>query len=78
MLRQHGKRLLAVFGRVHVVAVAAELSAEHPPQIGLVVDDENLLSLWQHVIPGLGGRLCCGGPARGGALCPHADGLATS
>ncbi len=42
------ERLLAVLRGVHVVAVALELSAQHPPQVGLVVDDQDLLTLRKH------------------------------
>jgi hypothetical protein len=41
---QEADGLLAVFGRVHVVAVALELRAKHPAKVGLVVDDQDLLA----------------------------------
>ena len=48
VLLEHAERLLAVFRRVHVVAVAFELGAEHAPQVRLVVDDQDLFSLGEH------------------------------
>ena len=41
--------LLAVFRGQDVVSVPRELGRQDPPQIRLVVDDEDLLSLGQHV-----------------------------
>jgi hypothetical protein len=37
--------LLAILSRVHVITITAELSTEDAPQIGLVIDDEDLLTL---------------------------------
>jgi hypothetical protein len=48
VLAQESECLLTVLGRVYVVAVALELSAEDASKIRLVVDDEDLLLLEEH------------------------------
>src|SRR4029077_14819282 len=51
VLAQEMQALLAVFGGKDVIHVARQLRGEDSPQIGLVVDDEDLLALREHDRP---------------------------
>jgi hypothetical protein len=43
--------LLAILGGVNVVTVASELCGKNAPQVGFVVNDQNLLSaLGEHTV----------------------------
>jgi hypothetical protein len=45
VLSEQREACLAVFCDVDLIAVPGELRGQHPPQVGLVVDDQDLLAL---------------------------------
>ncbi len=50
VLSKQSQPLLAVFGGQHVVSIASQLGGQNLPQVRLVVDDQDLLSLRNHAL----------------------------